>query len=68
MLEDDTKYNTTHFLSQEAAFPNGCLQICRLHVYDVMYTFFYRQLHFLSQPGVANGFWENEAESCLVVA
>ena len=34
-----------------------------------IYTFFfYRQLHFSFQPGVANGFWENEAESCLVVA
>ena len=32
------------------------------------YTFFYRQLHFSSQPGVSNGFWENEAENCLVVA
>ena len=30
--------------------------------------FFYRQLHFSSQPGVANRFWKNEAESCLVVA
>ena len=29
---------------------------------------FYRQLHFSSQPGVANGIWENEAENCLVVA
>jgi len=29
---------------------------------------FYRQLHFSSQPGVANGFWENEAENCVVVA
>ena len=33
------------------------------------YTFFfYRQLDFSSEPGVANEFWENEAESCLVVA
>ena len=30
--------------------------------------FFIRQFNFSSQPGVANGFWENEAENCLVVA
>ena len=34
-----------------------------------MYTFFlYKQLYFQSQPGVANGFFQNEAESCLLVA
>ena len=32
------------------------------------YTFFYKQLHFLSQPGVAKEIWGNEAESCLAVA
>ena len=42
-------------------------------IYDILSFFlsshiFYRQLHFSSQPGVANGFWENEAENCLVVA
>ena len=42
-------------------------------IYDILSFFlsshiFYRQLHFSSQPGVANGFWEDEAESCLVVA
>ena len=31
-------------------------------------TFFYKQLHFPSQPGVAKEIWENEAESCLAVA
>ena len=37
----------------------------RLHCY----TFFlYKQLHFPSQPGVANEIWENEAENCLAVA
>ena len=30
--------------------------------------FFYRQLDFSSQPGVANEVLENEAESCLTVA
>ena len=30
--------------------------------------FVYRQLDFSSQPGVASGILENEAESCLVVA
>ena len=30
--------------------------------------FLYRQLHFSSEPGVANEFWEKKAESCLVVA
>ena len=38
-----------------------CASIC-------VYTFFYRQLDFSSQPGVANEFCENEAENCLVVA
>ena len=33
-----------------------------------IHIFFYRQLDFSSEPGVANEFWENEAESCLVVA
>ena len=35
---------------------------------NVTHFFFYRQLDFSSEPGVANEFWENEAESCLVVA
>ena len=30
--------------------------------------FFYKQLHFPSQPGVAKEICENEAESCLEVA
>ena len=30
--------------------------------------FFYRQLDFSSELGVAKEFWENKAESCLVVA
>ena len=33
-----------------------------------MYTFFYKQLHFQSQPGVASEILENVAESCLAVA
>ena len=33
-----------------------------------VHIFFYRQLNFSSQPGVANEFCENEAENCLVVA
>ena len=33
-----------------------------------IHIFFYRQLDFSSEPGVANEFWENEAENCLVVA
>ena len=35
---------------------------------DRLHIFFYKQLHFPSQPGVAKKFWENEAESCLAVA
>ena len=39
------------------------------HALHVVYTFFfYKQLHFPSQPGVAKEIWENEAESCLAVA
>ena len=33
-----------------------------------LYIFFYKQLDFQSQPGVANDFCQNEAESCLRVA
>ena len=32
------------------------------------YTFFYRQLDFPSETGVANEILENEAKSCLAVA
>ena len=32
------------------------------------YTFFYKQLDFPSEPGVANEILENEAKSCLAVA
>ena len=32
------------------------------------YTFFYRQLDFQSEPGVANKISENEPKSCLAVA
>ena len=32
------------------------------------YTFFYRQLNFASEPGVANEILENEPKSCLTVA
>ena len=31
------------------------------------YTFFYRQLDFSSEPGVANEILENEPKSCLTV-
>ena len=31
-------------------------------------TFFYRQLDFLSEPGVANEILENEPKSCLAVS
>ena len=53
------------------------LQICNLQqglefetaLPRFYYTFFfYKQLHFPSEPGVANEIWENEAESCLTVA
>ena len=33
-----------------------------------LYIFFYRQLDFSSQPGVANEILENEPKSCLTVA
>ena len=39
-----------------------CMRVC------VCTHFFYKQLHFPSQPGVAKEIWENEAESCLAVA
>ena len=32
------------------------------------HTFFYKQLDFQFEPGVANGFCEKTAENCLVVA
>ena len=35
---------------------------------DNTHFFFYKQLHFPSQPGVAKEIWGNEAESCLAVA
>ena len=35
---------------------------------DFDYTFFYRQLDFPSEPGVANEILENEPKSCLAVA
>ena len=31
------------------------------------FTFFCKQLHLPSQPGVAKEIWENEKESCLAV-
>ena len=34
----------------------------------IMHNFFYKQLHFKSQPGVDSEILENEAESCLAVA
>ena len=51
----------------------------KMHLHYVIYTlctyldftythFFYKQLHFQSQPGVASEILENEAESCLAVA
>ena len=33
-----------------------------------LHIFFYRQLNFPSEPGVANEILENEAKSCLAVA
>ena len=33
-----------------------------------LYTFFYRQIDFSSEPGVANEILENEPKSCLTVA
>ena len=44
------------------------IMVYALFVQIFGYTFFYRQLDFSSQPGVANEFCEKEAESCLVVA
>ena len=35
---------------------------------DTGTLFLYKEIHFSSQPGVADEFWENEAEGCLVVA
>ena len=32
------------------------------------YTFFYTQLDFQFESGIANGFYEKKAESCFVVA
>ena len=32
------------------------------------YTFFYKQLSFSSEPGVANEIFENQPKSCLMVA
>ena len=34
----------------------------------MLHIFFYKQLDFQSQPGVANDFFQNEAESCQRVA
>ena len=38
------------------------------NLFDLEYTFFYRQLNFPSEPGVSNEILENEAKSCLAVA
>ena len=34
---------------------------------DAKYTYFYRQLDFPSEPGVASEILENEPKSCLVL-
>ena len=38
------------------------------HLTQLSYIFFYRQLDFSSEPGVANEILENEPKSCLTVA
>ena len=35
---------------------------------SLKYTFFYMQLNFQSEPGVANEILENEPKSCLAAA
>ena len=58
--------------STEKSFASPSLQtmtMCRIIRIAKMYRlFFYKQLHFPSQPGVAKEIWGNEAESCLAVA
>ena len=40
-----------------------------IYIYkQTTHFFLYKQLNFQSQPGVANDFFQNEAESCLLVA
>ena len=53
----------THNISNEMC------HVTQFHFRYMDYTFsFYKQLGFQSQPGVANGFYENEAQSSQKVA
>ena len=56
-----------HVKRHDDALRSSCWKYVRN--FDLRFThFFYKQLNFPSEPGVANEILENEAKSCLAVA
>ena len=63
--------NSKLFLNREIKWPwktqaghSRNLMSAKISVLNGTHFLFYRQLHFSSEPGVANEFWEKKAESC----
>ena len=45
-----------------------CLSVCQMFIDALHVFFFYKQLHFWVQPGVAKAFLQFQPQSCLMVA